>query len=879
MGERSDACPEFEERVLESVFAPAPDAALDAHLASCDRCRRAREGFVRASQALHQALASAEEGLLVRDTGSRAVRRPWRWAALGAVAAVALVAVAVWELTQGPDLPENGSGTEREVRAGEPVAPAAAGTERRPRPDAAPEASAPPAPGVLALEIVKDDGRPAPNARIEARVGDVVLGEAVADAVGRATLPARERPMELRIVTDFAPPERRTVDPTARGPVRIALPAGGVVAGRVLVDEGPPREPVALTLWLKNPITSEDHEVFLREMKFHKRTPPIVVQSTDAQGRFEFRSLPEGWSGLIEVPQQYKLDRRTREARRAVPLDRPDAALELKLRRLPFVTGRIVTEDGRPAAYSWIMARREGVDEALAGTLETDAEGRFLIVFEEGHSGPLRVRISDAENRCQRELRIDDADRRGSLGDLALLALRVVPFVVVDDQGAPIAKAVAASGASASEATGSDGRGAIALGPEATVFHVGAPGRRVIEAAIPAGSVEWIRVTLPRANELEVRVVPPAGVEPAGMSLVLASEQELLVAALPLPDAAHRASGADWVDLLPRAGAFSVTYMVPKSGIVRARGIRPGLPFTTQLKDTLGVVLYEGSWTLGEGEARTLEIPLAAPLRQLEVQVTDEEGRPLEDVYAELRSPEPIPTTQPGDPVRVISRGASIARTDSGGRFRFDGLFAEVVDLSLRLGGFVSWRDRALRIPLDGAPVKVRMQQGHTVQLRIEDQAGRPVRRARVSIEGDRSSSEVEDGLHRCKDLPRALLTLRVVVAGKTYELVHDTTVPEARLVVPVHGAMHVRWDFLPERSKWLHVQLTPTGTDGAALAEYVRQQPGGSREVSIPLVLPGEYRVELRSRPGGGAPAEAVSSPATVRVVPDATAEVVLTR
>ncbi len=36
-------CPEFDERIMESVFAPAPDAVLDGHLADCERCRAARD--------------------------------------------------------------------------------------------------------------------------------------------------------------------------------------------------------------------------------------------------------------------------------------------------------------------------------------------------------------------------------------------------------------------------------------------------------------------------------------------------------------------------------------------------------------------------------------------------------------------------------------------------------------------------------------------------------------------------------------------------------------------------------------------------------------------------------------------------------------------
>jgi hypothetical protein len=365
------------------------------------------------------------------------------------------------------------------------------------------------------------------------------------------------------------------------------------------------------------------------------------------------------------------------------------------------------------------------------------------------------------------------------------------------------------------------------------------------------------------------------------MKVVLTSEVELLASARPVPDPAHRATGgAPWNDLLSRSGEFVVSYPLERSGSIRAVGLRPGAPFTVRLKDTLDAVLHEGVWTLGEGEERLVEIPLAAPPRRLEVRVTDLEGRPLEDVSVEIGSGEPLPRGRPGEPIRIFERLRSVARSDAAGLFRFEGLYADVVDLSVSKPGFVSWRDRALRVPADRAPVVVRLEPGQTVQLRIHDQAGRPVLRARIPEVGGAAARLVEDGNFRWVDLPRGTTTLRVIVAGRTYELAHDTAVPEARLVVPVHGALRVRWEVLPDQTGPLHVQLTPTGSDGAALTEVVHPAPGRPEgDVLLPLVLPGEYHVELRRSPGMREASAPVSAAGTVRVAPDATAEVVLTR
>jgi hypothetical protein len=60
MSDLRDGCPEFDERLLDSVFAPAPDAPLERHLASCGRCRHARDLYLRAADGIAGALAMGD---------------------------------------------------------------------------------------------------------------------------------------------------------------------------------------------------------------------------------------------------------------------------------------------------------------------------------------------------------------------------------------------------------------------------------------------------------------------------------------------------------------------------------------------------------------------------------------------------------------------------------------------------------------------------------------------------------------------------------------------------------------------------------------------------------------------------------------------------
>lgn len=89
MRENLDACPEYDDRLLERAFRAAPDAGLDRHLASCARCRSARDRYVATAAALVGALAETEPTSLPRR--KRAVGLGWVLAA-----AALLVVVSLW---------------------------------------------------------------------------------------------------------------------------------------------------------------------------------------------------------------------------------------------------------------------------------------------------------------------------------------------------------------------------------------------------------------------------------------------------------------------------------------------------------------------------------------------------------------------------------------------------------------------------------------------------------------------------------------------------------------------------------------------------------------------------------------------------------------
>jgi hypothetical protein len=90
MRESLDACPEFDDLLLERAFQASPDASLDRHLATCARCRTARDRYAATAAVLEDALAEPEP--VVAPSRKRSVGIGWILAA----AAVVILAAVWW---------------------------------------------------------------------------------------------------------------------------------------------------------------------------------------------------------------------------------------------------------------------------------------------------------------------------------------------------------------------------------------------------------------------------------------------------------------------------------------------------------------------------------------------------------------------------------------------------------------------------------------------------------------------------------------------------------------------------------------------------------------------------------------------------------------
>lgn len=87
MDDPRNGCPDFDERLVQSLFAPSPDAGLDRHVAACARCRSARAAYLETGDAIVAAFGLAGAAAAPRTRSFV----PWA-AAAALVAAAGLVA-------------------------------------------------------------------------------------------------------------------------------------------------------------------------------------------------------------------------------------------------------------------------------------------------------------------------------------------------------------------------------------------------------------------------------------------------------------------------------------------------------------------------------------------------------------------------------------------------------------------------------------------------------------------------------------------------------------------------------------------------------------------------------------------------------------------
>jgi len=781
-------------------------------------------------------------------------------------------------LASGPQLPTSAPGEARPIESGNPTTPVSAVPAHQ-------RAS-------LQLLVLHADGKPASGGCVALTVGDEVLASGRLDAAGRVSLEGALLPGDVWVAGVCAPAQLHHLEPCS-GDQRIQLEAGESIVGRVTVGGRAPDTPILLHL---RPDFRDTRAVKALNDALIARSPGLESGEyvkgvlTAPDGSFRISGLRAGWFGQLAFPcPPYVLEgQRLAESQEGVQVSAPGDFVDLALRRLPRLVGRLLLPDGAPAVRLPLQLELQQGSQSSRFELKTDAQGRFGGEIDLQFIDQLRLRATDGGERAALDAVRTDLDvdpvQGVDLGELRLEPVARLLFEVRDPQGAPVIGAqvvaggdhIMAPGARVSRPTGSDGRGElVGLPPGTSSIDVHAPRFASVRIALAGGAGgAWAApvdgapdgrcvITLqPCASVDVVADLPqvPKHAPSTGLTLVLEAEPALFGRADYGPQRERRIAG-----LLPvRAEQEAARWKRPQPAQPPRWALRPppaglqrvvsnshgsvlrlscscladGVPFRVGLADSQGTWFTELEEPgLRPGEWRRVDIEPAGELRSLAVLVTDVGGRPVKGASVLL--------------------GRASTRTDGTGRCRFHAVGSATVTLCVGQPGFAASVLRDVPVPRDGAPVPVVLRRGVSVDLAVVDGADRPVQPQAAyaeSPEGFRlAAGEVCTGGAQFRELPPGPVLLVVEWFGERHELAHDAREGKARLELPGGGDLRVRWQ--DASGAWpAQVLVAPEGQRERAVLHEVSAAERQAGHVDL-LALPGGCYVLSARGPRGAEP------------------------
>lgn len=386
----------------------------------------------------------------------------------------------------------------------------------------------------VAGRVIDEAGQPVADARVSARDAAELLapGSARADHVstgrdGRFELPALSAgSYRLRAVHEkLAPAVSAPIaldGATPRRDIEIVMPAGGVIAGKV-VDAG--GQPVAHAHVRVREGASDN----LARGASHTRQA-----TADEHGAFHIAALPRVQMSAMAVSDQASSDIVTVDLS-ATP-EREDVTLSLTITGR--ITGRVLDAQGEPVAEAQVTALpdffsgEDGSEFLLRGMAAATTDGGGGFAFTGLSEGAYRLRASRSGVRTASFMQQGVPARTGDTGVELTLDTpgSITGKLVFDDDGSPpeaFTVAVAfPPGKPVSEKTGEFKVGDIPAGTYDVTFRgVGFPVRRVEAVEVsPGQTTDMGTVKVARGRHVSGKVVTESGSPVAGATVTVARQ-------------------------------------------------------------------------------------------------------------------------------------------------------------------------------------------------------------------------------------------------------------------------------------------------------------------------------------------------------------------
>jgi Carboxypeptidase regulatory-like domain len=649
--------------------------------------------------------------------------------------------------------------------------------------------------------------------------------------------------------------------PQLNGDHVIRLELGDVVGGTLIVDSSPAQADLEVVLRTTHSVAWE-----LAPPSITERLKALSVRSTrtNAHGRFSFPAVAPGWRGLLDLPPMHWLlppEASHEWPPTALPLDSARDDLEIQATALPTVIGVIRWYDSGepvPMVPVWVRAVCAGDFEVGASGL-TDGLGRFhlglgapqlyssqwiqpgkrpaMTTLEIGHhfawAVPVSMTLAGNAIRDPIELRLE--------------RVPLVSFRVTDSKGNPI-RGARAGRHPLSEPTNGDGRGVFPGRPSI----IGAPGHAVVPAAVRGGAgtpTNPYCYELPPVNWVKVAVRSPSDRSSEGLRIRLEGKVNLSAGRASRSSLHGFFGGAPIQEgggnvVAATGGSEEFSYLeteVGEGGGAAFHSLEPGVACNASLRDAIGKVLAKADLvTPAFGDSKEVMLEFMGTSRSVAGRITDERGQAITGAIVRL-------STEPGPGCRTMR-----LTSDENGRFRFAGLHDDgPIDLLVRAHGRVPQELRGLMRDQDGVAHEFRLLPGHSVTVRVIDDAGQAVDLAAVPEGfGFQDVEKLGPGLWRWLDLPHAVVFV-ATLQGSSFRCDYDGILPEAVLIVPKLARVVAPLASFPNRPGWDPTRcfLAAQRIDGTGSLEYLPFQDDSAQPR---LLLPGGYSVTLVERQFG---------------------------
>lgn len=694
------------------------------------------------------------------------------------------------------------------------------------------------------FEIVRADGEPAAGARVGLVRDEGRVFRATVDERGLATFASSSGDGDLFVGDAGAFPHRVRV-PLAPARVRIELPRGEELAGRLLDRTGSPAAGVELQL-------TTDVEIAgvvgarIRELGIDDTDSAVARAVTSDDGSFHFHGLPTGWSGALEVLGGRVLvedGAPTAAHVRWFAVSATGVILTTALR--PRLTGQLVDAASRRPLANHAMEARIGQRSGDATTRgeRTDASGRFEIALA-GNSPAVSFQLLSARDSNGRgselgaQIRFEPFDARHDLGviEVAFEPARALDFAVRDAAGQPIPLARIAFDSGRSATCDSTGHARVEAVPSSTTrVLAAAPGHAVASVELHPQRTSPVEIVLHRTNELTI--VLPEGVDPIDYRLKVRSSSPLFGSAdrtYPQRIRGTMVGTCLGVSAELDATQSSTSFEFAADGRVVLEGIEAGAPFDLRVETRSEATAFELACApMSAEERRLVRVALdVAPhaetndrARTIRGRVVDESGRGI-----------------------VGARVGNQVQSGSDGVFALTFAGTEAGRIAVSKRGFAP----AL-LDLSDAPepeLRVVLSRGRDLAVRVVEASGRACEDAvvRVVLDGGLEVVAARDdaGRHWLRDLPARPVLVSTELSNRVYSVEADASDRTLTIEVPDHGRVEVAWslpDDLPSRGSLRLVLQLPGGAGGPL---QVRQPKRAQREHVLPHVLPGEYELFL---------------------------------